>query len=124
VAAGRWTDDPAQRAALHQLDRIHQQLAARPGPLARRWRALLRKAPAAPRGLYLWGAVGRGKTFVVDLFYEHLPALPRRRVHFHRFMGEVHARLRALQQRSDPLDAVAAALASEARVLCLDEFFV
>jgi cell division protein ZapE len=77
-----------------------------------------------PRGLYLWGGVGRGKTFLMDLFHEHLPGVQKRRVHFHRFMLEVHARIRELGEREDPLAEVAAGYAASIRVLCLDEFFV
>ena len=77
-----------------------------------------------PRGLYLWGGVGRGKTFLLDLFHEHLPLAEKRRVHFHRFMLEVHARIRELGEREDPLAEVAAGYAASLRVLCLDEFFV
>ena len=133
VASGRWTRDPGQVAALQQLDRIHRELLAQSRQgwwqrLRLRARAGVGVPVAAPRGLYLWGEVGRGKTLLMDLFHEQLhaqlPALPSRRVHFHRFMGEVHAQLRALGERSDPLDLVAAAVADEARVLCLDEFFV
>lgn len=122
AAAGRWQQDPAQLDALRELERIHLALLApaRPGLIER----LRRRVPPAPRGLYLWGGVGRGKTFVVDLFYEQLPITAKRRVHFHRFMTEVHERLRALPGREDPLAEVAADLASEIRLLCLDEFFV
>jgi len=120
VLAGRWQDDPAQRAALVEFDRLFAALSAAPpgGLLAR-----LRK-PRPVRGLYLWGGVGRGKTFLVDLFFEHLPTPAKKRVHFHRFMGEVHARLRDLGQHSDPLLKVARDYARDLRVLCLDEFFV
>jgi cell division protein ZapE len=76
------------------------------------------------RGLYLWGRVGRGKTFLCDLFFDALPESAKRRVHFHRFMQDVHAGLRALDGRADPLDEVAARLSADVRVLVLDEFFV
>jgi cell division protein ZapE len=125
IASGRWSDDPAQRAVLVELDRIHAGLTAgerHRGMLARLRRLGRRRRP--PCGLYLWGGVGRGKTFLVDLFFDQLPIAGKRRVHFHRFMGEVHARLRALGQRSDPLVEVAAALAGDLRLLCLDEFVV
>ena len=124
LAAGRWTPDPAQRAALQQLDRIHDALLARAhaGTFARLAQRI--KPPPPVRGLYLWGGVGRGKTFLVDLFFEHLALPEKRRVHFHRFMGEMHARIRALGEHSDPLVAIAADYAREFRVLCLDEFFV
>jgi cell division protein ZapE len=124
VSAGRWQDDPAQRAALREFDRIFHALHPRLGSgLLDRLRARL-APPPLPRGLYLWGGVGRGKTFLVDLFFEHLPGTAKRRVHFHRFMGEVHGRLKALGETRDPLVQVAADIAAEARVLCLDEFFV
>ncbi len=122
VAAGRWSEDPAQRAALVEFDRLYAELQQ---PLAQGWLDRVRGRPLAPtRGLYLWGGVGRGKTFLVDLFFEHLPITGKRRVHFHRFMGEVHGRLRALGERPDPLLDIAADLAADLRVLCLDEFFV
>lgn len=124
VASGRWADDPAQRVALIQFDRIHRALHPRLGSgLLDRLRSRI-GAPSIPRGLYLWGGVGRGKTFLVDLFYEHLPGTAKRRVHFHRFMGEIHGRLRALGDVRDPLVRVAADIAEQARVLCLDEFFI
>jgi cell division protein ZapE len=124
VARGVWQDDPAQRAALVEIDRIHHAL-GHAAPRAGRWSRLFGKsAPATPRGLYLWGGVGRGKTFLLDLFFEQVPVSAKRRVHFHRFMGEVHARRTALGERADPLAEVAAAYAAELRVLCLDEFFV
>ena len=153
VAQRRWEDDPAQRAVLVELDRIYGELAAAGGGAqeSRWWQFWNRPAPAV-RGLYLWGAVGRGKTFLIDLLFQSLPLhseapntsiadlsdqgiLPRAagetvrspgklRLHFHRFMGRVHAELRKLEGRADPLRDVAAQLAAQARVLCLDEFFV
>lgn len=124
VAGGRWTPDPAQREALAELDRIHDALLERAGAGALTRLAQRLRPPEPVRGLYLWGGVGRGKTFLVDLFFEHLALAEKRRVHFHRFMGEVHARIRALGEQSDPLVRVAAEYAREFRVLCLDEFFV
>lgn len=124
VDEGRWTMDPAQRPALDALDRIHTELARarRRGPL-RRLTAKLRP-PDAVRGLYLWGGVGRGKTFLVDLLFAQAPVRRRWRIHFHRFMQHVHAQLAAAGERSDPLDGVAAEIAARARLLVLDEFFV
>src|SRR6202012_3576827 len=75
-------------------------------------------------GLYVWGSVGRGKTFLRDLFAASLPPGTVLRRHFHRFMGEVHESLRALGERQDPLVEVAAGIAARCRVLCLDEFLV
>ena len=121
VAAGEWQDDPAQRSALVALDRLWSEFVARPPPSF--WQRL-RGRVEAPRGIYLWGPVGRGKTFLCDLFHDALPAEAKRRVHFHRFMQDVHAELRTLERRADPLDEVAARIADKARVLVLDEFFV
>ena len=75
-------------------------------------------------GLYIWGGVGRGKTFLMDLFFETLAIEHKRRVHFHRMMQDVHHRLKALEDIEDPLDTVARDIATDARVLCFDEFFV
>lgn len=124
VAQERWEDDPAQRAVLGDLDRIQRELiAADTSARTRRW--WRRDGPAAPvRGLYLWGDVGRGKTFLVDLLFGALPIERKLRLHFHRFMGRVQAELARLEGRADPLRDVAAHFARQARVLCLDEFFV
>ncbi len=125
VAAGRIQADPAQQAVLPALDRVHAAILA--GPVRSgwldRWR---RRAPADSRGLYLWGGVGRGKTFLIDLLAAQLPAGRVLRRHFHRWMGEVHARLRQLRAdgQADPLDRVAADVAARCRLLCLDEFIV
>jgi len=124
VAQQRWDDDPAQRAVIGELDRIQRELivADTTARTKRWWR---RDKPAAPvRGLYLWGDVGRGKTFLVDLLFGALPIERKLRLHFHRFMGRVHAELARLDGRADPLRDVAAHFAEQARVLCLDEFFV
>ncbi|NCT66553.1 MAG: cell division protein ZapE [Rhodanobacteraceae bacterium] len=122
VAAGDWQDDPAQHAALAAFDRLWAELAA--PPRASLWQRLRGAGAPAPQGIYLWGQVGRGKTFLSELFCEALPTPHKRRVHFHRFMREVHAQLRQLEGRRDPLVEVAARLAAELRVLVLDEFFV
>jgi len=124
VAAGHWQADSAQLAVLPELDRIHEQLLATQadsmlGRLAARFRD-----PVAVPGLYLWGSVGRGKTFLVDLLFEQTQGVPKRRWHFHRFMGEVHARLRALPDTADTLAVVARDLSADLRLLVLDEFFV
>jgi len=124
VARGDWRHDPAQQPALRELDRIHAALlepAPTPRPFARLFGA---QAPPAPRGIYLWGGVGRGKTFLIDLFFDGLPLREKRRTHFHRFMREVHERLRAHAGESDPLAAIAREWRQTLRVLVLDEFFV
>jgi len=123
VARGDWQDDPAQHPALAELDRLHAALLA---PAARgllgRW--FSRDSDDAPPGLYLWGGVGRGKTFLIDLFYDGLPIAQKRRTHFHRFMREVHARLHDHAGTRDPLSAIAHEWRERLRVLVLDEFFV
>jgi len=124
IAGGRWQDDPAQHAALAAFDRIHAALLAPPPGRLQRLRTRLAGKPDAVRGLYLWGPVGRGKTMLMDRFVASLPAGIAQRVHFHRFMLDVHAGLRALGEVRDPLLRVAADIAARARVLCLDEFMV
>ena len=122
VDAGDWQRDAAQTAALGHFDRIHAELESRqPASL---WQRLRGERPPAVRGLYLWGSVGRGKTFLMDLFQQSLPDGMALRVHFHRFMQDIHARLRSLSGHSDPLVSVAQQIADRHRVICLDEFHV
>ena len=123
ASEGQWQNDPAQHPALAELDRIHAALLAEP-PSPGLFGRLFGKPPETVKGLYYWGEVGRGKTFLVDLFFSHLELTAKRRIHYHRFMGEVHARIRALGQQADPLAQIAADYAREFRLLCLDEFFV
>ena len=129
LAARRLRSDPAQLAALARLEDLRRRLlAAPPAPRERllRWLGVL-SAPRprrAVRGLYLWGGVGRGKTWLMDLFFDSLPFPERRRRHFHRFMHEVHLQLRQLRERRDPLDEIARAIARDTRVLCFDELYV
>ena len=85
---------------------------------------LLPRARAPLRGIYLWGGVGRGKTFLVDAFHAELPIRDKRREHFHRLMQDVHARLAKHRDRASPLEQVASDLAAKARILCIDEFVV
>jgi cell division protein ZapE len=96
---------------------------ARESLLARSLR-LLPRAAAPLRGLYLWGSVGRGKTFLVEAFFAELPLREKRREHFHRFMLDVHARLRTHRDRPSPLEGVADDIAPVTRILCIDEFVV
>ncbi len=128
VAAHRWESDPSQLALLPEFDRMHAALCAQTATnngMFGRLRSLLGSDEhAAVPGLYLWGPVGRGKTFLMDLFAASLPHGVVLRRHFHRFMGEVHASLRELGERESPLLEVATGIASRCRVLCLDEFLV
>jgi cell division protein ZapE len=127
--AGLIRSDPAQQRAVARLQQLYQAL-LRYRPRSRR--GLLAhlffgdRAPAAPRGLYLWGPVGRGKSMLMDLFVAAAPVAAKRRVHFHAFMLEVHARIeRERRARTpDPVAKVAADLAAAATLLCFDEFQV
>src|SRR5215469_14527281 len=118
--------DPQQRTALASLELLRRRLLraqrrGKPEWLGRLWPA---RPAAAVRGLYLWGSVGRGKTWLMDLFYASLPFPERRRLHFHRFMRDVHAELAQLKHETDPLELVAAKIAADTRVLCCDELQV
>jgi cell division protein ZapE len=121
--------DPVQAAVVERLDDLRQRLIiAREAnsTLVRRWFGAFgnKTASESVRGIYLWGGVGRGKTWMMDLFFQSLPFPERRRRHFHRFMHDVHAELKTLQQREAPLDVVADRIAQDTRVLCFDELFV
>jgi cell division protein ZapE len=129
LAARGFESDPHQLAVLERLADLRGRLiSAAPAPRVRlpHWLgALAGRAPAAPpRGLYLWGGVGRGKTWLMDLFYESLPLAEKRRRHFHRFMHEVHEERRRLRRQREPLAAIARLMARETRVLCFDELYV
>lgn len=116
VAAGDLTADPAQQAVLPEFERIRQGLAQSP---RKGW---FRKAPEAPKGLYLWGGVGRGKSMLMDMFVSTLD-VPNRRVHFHAFMQEIHRGMHAARQRGeqDALAPVAKEVAQSVRLLAFDE---
>jgi cell division protein ZapE len=131
LASGTHQADPAQAAAAAALADLETRLraAAHTSRLAlweRRLRAAIglnrRRRPV--KGLYLWGGVGRGKTWLMDLFHAGLAVDAKRRVHFHRFMREVHRALKALGEVRDPLQRVADGIAEDTRVLCFDELFV
>ncbi|MEB6633658.1 cell division protein ZapE [Kluyvera cryocrescens] len=131
---GSHQPDDVQREAVSRLDTIYQELQSKPaasvsgGGLKARFGKLLGKketdSSTAVRGLYMWGGVGRGKTWLMDMFYHSLPGTRKQRLHFHRFMLRVHEELAALQGHSDPLEIVAERFKAETDVLCFDEFFV
>lgn len=125
VAAGELRPDAMQQDAAAQLSACQAALEAVPRKGSVLWRLTGRK-PEAVRGVYLWGAVGRGKTMLMDLFFEQLAIQRKRRVHFHAFMLDVHARLREERKREagDPIPPVAAAIADDVRCLCFDEMVV
>jgi cell division protein ZapE len=114
-----FTADASQAQAVEQLQRVFDEL--RENPPRRRF-GKTRWKPV--RGLYFWGGVGRGKTYLMDAFFEALPFSRKLRTHFHRFMLDVHARRKKYPDERDPLKLVAAEFAEEARVLCFDEFYV
>jgi len=120
--AGELKPDPAQARAVEALDRLAASLAKRDGLLGR----LFGSGGDGPSGVYLWGGVGRGKSMLMDLAFAHIDAHPKRRVHFHAFMLETHARLRQAREREeqDPIEPVADAIAAEVRLLAFDEMQV
>jgi len=125
VAAGELRDDPEQADAAARLDALALQLEAVPKKGSILWRALGR-APEPARGVYLWGGVGRGKSMLMDLFFESVDIRRKRRVHFHEFMLEVHERLNVERKKDtpDPIVHVAEALVDDARLLAFDEMVV
>jgi cell division protein ZapE len=141
AASGTIERDPAQAALAARLDALARALHDRrmvlhherpPSKTAFGWLFGRRELPPAPRGLYVWGSVGRGKTMLMDLFFEGIAVRRKRRAHFHAYMAEAHERIhdwrqklkRGAVQGDDPIRPVAAALAEEAWVLCFDEFAV
>jgi cell division protein ZapE len=125
VAAGELRADSDQARAIAALARVQIELEAVPPRGSTIWRFLRRK-PEPARGLYLWGGVGRGKSMLMDLFFENVSINRKRRAHFHEFMLDIHARLKAerVQEKGDPIPPIVAALAEEARLLCFDEMVV
>jgi cell division protein ZapE len=115
--------DPAQQVAAQRLQKFYDGLLAFKAARRGKLRKLLAR-PELPRGVWFWGGVGRGKSFLMDCFFAAVPYDRKRRVHFHAFMGEVHESLRAHRNESDPLAKVAARIARETRLMCFDEFHV
>lgn len=123
--------DAAQENAVKNLQRLYEDLQVKPVEVSsfkkvlNRWKKVYEKPKIKPvQGLYFWGGVGRGKTYLVDTFYDCLPFEDKMRVHFHRFMHRVHQELKELTGQSDPLKIIAKKFASETRIICFDEFFV
>lgn len=122
AAAHDFVLDDSQERALEQFERLYEDLLGLERLEAPLIRLLARKRVV--RGLYLWGGVGRGKSFLMDSFYNCAPVARKQRIHFHRFMQEVHRGLHRRQGQPDPLGAIARDFAKEARLLCLDELHV
>ena len=123
--------DAAQENAVKHLQRLYEDLQNKPLPVAgfqkvlSGWKRIIAKQEPKPiQGLYFWGGVGRGKTYLVDTFYDCLPFKNKMRVHFHRFMHRVHDELKQLSKQSDPLKIIAKKFADETCIICFDEFFV
>jgi cell division protein ZapE len=115
--------DPAQLAAAMRLQQFYDELVAFKAARRTKLRKML-VHPQLPRGVWFWGGVGRGKSFLMDCFFEAVPYKRKRRVHFHAFMREIHERLRNLKNEVDPLARVSAQVAKETRLMCFDEFHV
>jgi len=122
VAARELKPDPEQERAVGALDRLAASFGNGGGLLSR----LFGAREPGPTGVYLWGGVGRGKSMLMDLAFAHIDVEPKRRVHFHEFMLETHARLKRVRERheGDPIDPVAEEIAAEAKLLCFDEMQV
>ena len=125
VAAGELRPDPDQEAAVCVLDELAEELGETKSRGSILWR-LAGRVHEPPAGVYMWGGVGRGKSMLMDLAYQCIPYAPKRRVHFHEFMLEVHERLRAerAKEQGDPIPPVAKAIAAEAKLLCFDEMVI
>ena len=123
--------DAAQENAVIHLQRLYDDLQNKPVAVSgfkkvlSGWRKVYKKQELKPvKGLYFWGGVGRGKTYLVDTFFDSLPFENKTRVHFHRFMHRVHQELKKLSGQSDPLKLIAKTFAKETQIICFDEFFV
>jgi cell division protein ZapE len=125
VAAGELRPDPDQAAAVAALERLADALAETKSRGSLIWR-LAGRLQDPPAGVYMWGGVGRGKSMLMDLAFHCIPYAPKRRVHFHEFMLEVHERLRdeRAKEEGDPIPPVAKAIAAEAKLLCFDEMVI
>ena len=123
IEQGDLEPDLAQYHAIQLLDALFYKLIEKAGT-GNWFHALFRPAQLPIQGYYFWGGVGTGKTVLMDLFYQSLPAGLGERIHFHRFMQDIHDQKHAIKDRRNPLDIIAASFASRIKVLCLDEFSV
>jgi cell division protein ZapE len=115
--------DPAQMQAVERLETLYQGLMHFKTARGNKLRRVI-SPPAVPRGVYFWGGVGRGKSFIMDCFFAAVPYKRKKRIHFHAFMHQIHAELRQHAGKADPLVPVAERIAKETRLLCFDEFHV
>ena len=120
--------DPAQRIAVEHTQALYEELLAdyghEDGLITIIKKTLKRKPKSLLKGLYFWGGVGRGKTWIVDTFYDCAPFAEKKRIHFHRFMQMIHHELKQLKKKENPLFLIADKIAADTRVLCFDEFHV
>jgi cell division protein ZapE len=123
LAARGYVADPAQRAALDRLQRLDDDWRAYKAQRSNALKKLLARPPV-PRGVYLWGGVGRGKSFLMDAFHAAVPIIRKTRLHFHEFMRGVHRELDEVKGMPDPLDEVGRRIARRHRLICFDEFHV
>lgn len=125
LATGDFSEDAVQLAAVTYMDNLYHEIIKSQDSSGSGWfSSLFKSKPVMPKGLYMWGGVGRGKTWMMDMFYESLPIKRKMRMHFHHFMQRVQRELVALQGQADPLKKVADIIHQEAVVICFDEFFV
>jgi len=115
--------DPAQMLAVERLETLYQALMRFKTARGHKLRRMI-SPPMVPRGVYFWGGVGRGKSFIMDCFFAAVPYKRKKRIHFHAFMHQIHAELRQHAGKADPLVPVAERIAKETRLLCFDEFHV
>ncbi|CAD6521633.1 Cell division protein ZapE [Paraburkholderia kirstenboschensis] len=118
-----YQSDPAQRAAVDRLQRCYEEWVEYKSRRSNALKKLINR-PDPPRGVYMWGGVGRGKSFLMDSFYMIVPVQRKTRLHFHEFMREVHRELEELKGQADPLDELARRIAKRYRLICFDEFHV
>ncbi len=123
LAKRGFVSDPSQWRAVERLQRLYEEWREYKAKRSNALKRLLVKPPP-PKGVYLWGAVGRGKSFLMDSFYLCVPLVRKRRVHFHHFMREIHREMHELKGAEDPLAAVAERTALRYRLVCFDEFHV
>ena len=122
LSSGQFMPDDAQAQAVQELERVYQELLQRYKASKKAFGRFRRQT--SPKGVYMWGGVGRGKTWLMDQFYDSIPFRRKTRMHFHHFMQHVHKQLNKLSGQRNPLDLVADQIYKESVVICFDEFFV
>ena len=122
IESGQFMPDEAQAQAVQELDRVWTELFTRYKSTKTAFRRFRRQT--SPKGVYMWGGVGRGKTWLMDQFYDSIPFRRKTRLHFHHFMQQVHKELNKLSGQRNPLELVADQIYKNAVVICFDEFFV